>query len=84
MVADPTNGGVNRIFGIPVKEDDSLAAGEVLLSAPGIGYLANVNKDMSVLSEEHVKARTVDYCSYAIVDGGVITTKAHALLKRGN
>lgn len=81
MIADPVNGGVNRIFGIPVKEDDSMTAGEVLLGAPSIGYIANVNKEMSIMSEEHVKARTVDYCGYAIVDGGVITTKAFALIK---
>lgn len=83
MIADPTNGGVNRIFGIPVKEDDSMANGDILLGAPGVGYIANVNKDMSVLTEEHAKARTVDYCSYAIVDGGVLSTKAFALLTPG-
>ena len=80
MIADPINGGVNRIFGIPVKEDDSMTEGEVLLGAPSVGYIANVNKDMSIMSEEHVKARTVDYCAYAIVDGGVISTKAFGLL----
>lgn len=83
MIADPVNGGVNRIFGIPVKEDDSLAAGEIILGAPGVGYIANVNKDISIVTEEHAKPRTVDYCSYAIVDGGVLSTKAFALLKQG-
>lgn len=83
MIADPVNGGVNRIFGIPVKEDDSLAAGEIILGAPSVGYLANVNKDISIVTEEHAKPRTVDYCSYAIVDGGVLSTKAFALLKSG-
>ena len=83
MIADPTAGGVQRIFGIPVKQEDALADGEILLSAPGVGYIANVNKDMSLSTEEHVKARTADYCAYAIVDGNVITTKAHALLVLG-
>ena len=83
MIADPTAGGVQRIFGIPVKQEDALADGEILLSAPGVGYIANVNKDMSLSTEEHVKARTADYCAYAIVDGNVITTKAHALLALG-
>lgn len=81
MVADPINGGVGRIFGIEVKQEDALADGEVLFSNPAAGYIANVNKDMSIATEEHVKARTVDYCAYAIVDGDVTTTKAHALLK---
>ena len=81
MISDPANGGVNRIFGIPVKEDDSIDDGEILLGAPGVGYIANVNKEVGILSEEHVKERTVDYCAYAIVDGGVLSTKAFALLK---
>ncbi len=83
MIADPTSGGVVRIFGIEVKEEDSFAAGEILLGAPGVGYIANVNKDMSIVTEDHAKARTADYCAYAIVDGGVLSTKAFALLKQG-
>lgn len=81
MVADPINGGVGRIFGIEVKQEDALEDGEILFSAPSVGYIANVNKDMSLATEEHVKERTADYCAYAIVDGNVTTTKAHALLK---
>lgn len=83
MVADPINGGVSRIFGIPVKEEDGLADGEILFSNPSAGYIANVNKDISLSTEEHVKARTADYCAYAIVDGNVTTTKAHFLLWLG-
>lgn len=81
FVPDPVNTGVYRIFGMAVKEDDSMLDGEVLLSSPFVGYAANMNKEMSVMTEEHVKARTVDYCAYAIVDGGVTSTKAHALLE---
>lgn len=81
FIPDPVNNGIYRILGMMVKEDDSMLDGEVLFSSPFVGYLANVNKEMSVMTEEHVKARTVDYCGYAIVDGGVTSTKAHALLK---
>ena len=81
MVADPVNGGITRIFGIPVKTDDALEDGQVILSAAAAGYIANVNKDMTLSTEEHVKARTADYCAYAIVDGGVTSTKCHAYLK---
>ena len=35
----------------------------------------------TVMTEDHVKARNTDYCGYAIADGGVISTKAHSLLK---
>lgn len=81
FIPDPVNNGIYRILGMEVKEDDSFLDGEILMSSPFAGYLANVNKDMSVMTEEHVKARTVDYCGYAIVDGGVTSTKAHSLLK---
>lgn len=81
MIPDPVNSGVSRILGMEVKQDDSMGDGEILVSSPFIGYIANVNKDMSVMTEEHVKARKVDYCGYAIVDGATTTTKAHALLK---
>lgn len=73
--------GVYRILGAEVKEDDSMKDGEVLFSNPTEGYHMNINKEMSVTPEEHVKARKTDYCGYAIMDGNVITTKAHALLK---
>ena len=83
MIADPTATGVMRIFGKPVKQDDSIGAGNILLGAPSIGYIANVNKDMGITTEEHAKPRTADYCAYAIVDGGVLTTKAFGLLTTG-
>ena len=36
---------------------------------------------MSVATEEHVKARTVDYAAYTIVDGAPLDLKAFALIK---
>ena len=81
MVADPVNGGVMRMFGIPVKQDDSLLDGQILLGNVRQGYAANVNKDITLETENHAKARTTDYCAYAIVDGGVLATDMFALLK---
>ena len=84
FVPDVVNGtGVGRVLGCVVKEDDSMLAGEILFSNPQRGYTANVNKEISVTTEQHVKARETDYCGYAIVDGNVVTYKAHALLKQG-
>lgn len=80
MIADPINGGVMRMFGLPVKEDDSLLDGQILLGNAGQGYVANVNKDITLETENHAKARTTDYCGYAIVDGGVLSTEMFALL----
>lgn len=83
LIPDAVNGtGVIRVLGIVVKEDDSMSDGEILFSNPGKGYIANVNKEMSMTTESHAKKRTTDYCSYAIIDGTVTTYKAHALLKK--
>lgn len=80
FMPDPTSGGY-RVLGMEVKEDDSMADGEILLSNAFAGYHANINKEMTMLGEDHVKDRQTDYCGYAIMDGNVITSKAHALLK---
>lgn len=81
FVADAINGGVYRILGCTVKEDGSMADGEILFSDAARGYHANINKQVSMSTEEHIKDRTTDYCGYAIVDGAPVTMKAHALLK---
>lgn len=80
FIPDPTTGGY-RVLGMEVKEDDSMQDGEILMSNPAEGYHMNVNKEMSMTTEEHAKDRKTDYCGYAIMDGNVPTTKAHALLK---
>lgn len=81
FVQDPTSGGAYRVLGMLVKEDDSMLDGEVLMSNPERGYHMNINKEVTMMTEEHVKDRKTDYCGYAIADGNVTTTKAHALLK---
>lgn len=81
FVPDPTAGGAYRVLGMLVKEDDSMKDGEILASNAKDGYHLNINKEMTMIPEEHVKERKTDYCGYAIMDGNVLTTKAHALLK---
>lgn len=80
FIPDPTTGG-HRVLGMEVKEDDSMQDGEILMSNALEGYHMNVNKEMSMTTEEHAKDRKTDYCGYAIMDGNALTTKAHALLK---
>ncbi|ARW38098.1 MULTISPECIES: phage major capsid protein [Bacillus] len=80
FVADVTTGGVGRIFGRTVKVDASIDEGEILLANLGQGYKANVNQDISIVTDEHAKKRKVEYVGYAIVDGGVIDEKAFAIL----
>ena len=81
FMPDAMSGGF-RILGMEVMEDDSCADGDVLFSNAKAGYHLNVGKEMSIMAEEHVKARNTDYCGYAIMDGNATTTKAHALITK--
>ena len=58
--------------------------GEILLSNASDGYHLNVNKEISMMTEDHIKARSTDYVGYGIMDGNVVTGKAHALLKEAD
>ena len=82
FLPDPTGNGQIRILGMAVKEDDSMGDGEILFSNAKAGYHMNINKEMSMMTEEHVKDRKTDYCGYAIMDGNTVTNKAHALMKK--
>ncbi len=81
FVPDVTGTAAFRILGMPVKEDDSMEDGEILFSNAEDGYHLNVNKEISMMTEDHVKQRTTDYVGYGIMDGNIVTSKAHALLK---
>lgn len=80
FVTDPTGNGKIRILGMVVEEDDSMRDGEVLFSNANEGYHMNINKEMSMMTEEHIKKRRTEYCGYAIMDGNIVTSEAHALL----
>lgn len=82
FIPDATSGGVGRMFGFTVKADAGVTADSVIIGNPGAGYVMNTNEPMSIATEEHVKARTVDYAAYTIVDGGLMDTKAFALIKK--
>ena len=82
FIPDLTSGGVGRMFGFVVKADAGVTADSVIIGNAARGYAMNTNEPMSLATEEHVKARTVDYAAYAIVDGGLLDTKAFALIKK--
>lgn len=82
FIPDVTSGGVGKMFGMTVKADAGVTANYILIGNADRGYVMNTNEPMSLATEEHVKARTVDYAAYAIVDGGVLDTQAFALLKK--
>lgn len=82
FIPDATSGGVGRMFGFVVKPDAGVSADSVIFGNPEKGYVMNTNEPMSIASEEHVKARTVDFAAYTIVDGDLLDTKAFSLLKK--
>lgn len=81
FIPDVTSGGVGRIFGIVVKPDAGVTDGNIIIGNPGRGQVFNTNEPFSVVTEDHAKARTTDYVAYAIVDGGILDTKAFALIQ---
>ena len=82
FIPDLTSGGVGRMFGMVVKADAGVTADSVIIGNPNRGYVLNTNEPLSLASEEHVKASTVEYAAYALVDGALLDTKAFALIKK--
>lgn len=81
FIPDTTAGGVGRMLGFVVKSDAGVTANNIVFGNAGEGYIFNTNEPMSLATEEHVKARTVDYAAYTIVDGAPLDTKAFALIQ---
>lgn len=86
FIPDASEEGVGRIFGIPVKREDSavLAEHEIIIGDIAPAYPMNINEDVTMYSEDHIKERTTDYMAYAIVDGAVLDTKAFVYIKKAS
>lgn len=83
FVPDVTKGGVGRIFGMPVMEEDAMGDGEILIGNMAAGYKENISEDMKLVTENHAKARTTDFVGYEVHDGGVVDERAFAYLVKG-
>ena len=83
FVPDVTTGGVGRIFGMPVMEEDAMGDGEILIGNMAAGYKENISEDMKLVTENHAKARKTDFVGYEVHDGGVFDEKAFAYLVKG-
>lgn len=83
FVPDVTTGGVGRIFGMPVMEEDAMGDGEILIGNMAAGYKENISEDMKLVTENHAKARKTDFVGYEVHDGGVIDERAFAYLVKG-
>lgn len=82
FIPDPTSGGVGRMFGLTVYEEDAAPANGAIFGNIAEGYVANCNENVTMYQEDHVKTRITDYMGYALVDGKVLTTKAFVYLKK--
>jgi HK97 family phage major capsid protein len=80
FVPDVTSGGVGRIFGLIVLEEDGLNDGEVLIGNMAEGYKENQQEPMRLVTEQHAKARNTDFVGYEVHDGGVYDNKAFAYI----
>ena len=69
-----------RMFGFPVVADAGVTPGSIIFGNASKGLVFNTNEPFSVVTEDHAKARTTDYVAYAVVDGGVLDTKAFSLI----
>lgn len=83
FMADAINGGVGRILGVSVVADVAIPEGEILVGNLQQGYTANINEDITMYTEDHVRERLTDYMGYAIVDGAPKDTEAFAILNVG-
>jgi len=81
FIPDVTAGGVGRMFGMPVKGEDGVTAGKVIVGNFSKGYISNMNADVELHYEEHVLARKTDYAAWTLADGKPMTNKAFAELK---
>lgn len=83
FIPDVTAGGVGRIFGLPVMEEDAMGDGEILIGNMGAGYKENISEDMKLVTETHAKPRNTSFVGYEVHDAGVIDEKAFAYLVKG-
>ena len=83
FIPDVTAGGVGRILGVPVFEEDAMKDNEILIGNMASGYKENVQEGMKLVTDQHAKARTTDFVGYETHDGGVYDTKAFAYIVKG-
>lgn len=80
FVTDTTGGFRGYMLGFPVVADAGVSPGTILFGNASRGYVFNTNEPLSVTTGEDVKQRESLYSAYTVVDGGVLDTKAFALI----
>ena len=82
FVSDVISGGVGRLFGHIVYEEDAIPDDAMLMANVQRGYKMNVQENIALLREDKMLERHTAYMGYAILDGKPITTKAFVYLKK--
>ena len=82
FVPDVTAGGVGRILGKVVYEEDGVPADGMVMANFTRGYKLNSQENVTMYSEDHMKARITDYMAYAQIDGKPISTTPFVYLKK--
>lgn len=82
FIADVISGGVGRLFGHVVYEEDAIPDDAMLMANVQRGYKMNVQEEISLLRDEYMTKRQTEFMGYAILDGKPITTKAFVYLKK--
>lgn len=81
FIPDPSSGGIGRLFGCTVYEDDSVGD-NTLVCGDATEYQVNFNKSITIDTEDYKKKRKTAYIGYAIIDGAPITNKAFSVLTK--
>lgn len=81
FIPDVTAGGVGRIFGLVVAEEDAMRDGEILMGNMANGYKENIQESMTLTTEQHAKSRKTDFVGYEVHDAGVSDESAFALIR---
>ena len=84
FIPDVTAGGVGRVFGIVVVEEDAMNNDEILIGNMANGYKENIQESMTLTTEQHAKARKTDFVGYEVHDAGVSDETAFALIRKAD
>lgn len=79
LMTSVTTDRVATIFGVPVRESAEMEYGEILLGNHSEGYRCNIQPNITTGVERDNKNRVTGHYMHAIVDGGVLNTKAYVL-----
>lgn len=82
FIPDASEGAIGRLFGAPVYVEDGVPANAMIVGDVKSGYRMNVSKDLEIMEDDKPSSLKTDYVGVMVVDGGLVTTKAFAYLKK--